>query len=159
VELVGVAIHELRLVGTGTISAEGFPPDHAPNLVAIEDYEVDFNCAQRGGDRVELLIGLRASTEDGGGWLGADVTYTVGEQTYVLEIRNEMLICGPVIPELCDEGADASAVGQGQPSGHPRGASACSVTETPTRSGTETMLTGRGPDPTRTEQLALPAVW
>ena len=51
---------------------------------------------------MELVVGLRMTDPDGGGWLGADVSYSVGDRDYVLQIHNEMLICGDSVTEFCE---------------------------------------------------------
>jgi len=103
---VGAAIHEFTFSSgeSGTISAEGYPPSTATALVEAEGYALDVECSDPGPDRVaELIVGLTATGDDGGGWLGADVSYSVGERDYILEIHNEMLICGESVAEYCDE--------------------------------------------------------
>jgi hypothetical protein len=109
-EPVGTGIHEFTFSSgeSGTISVEGFPPPTAIGLVPVKGYALDVVCSNPGPDRVaELIVGLRVTADDGGGWLGADVSYSVADRDYVLEIRNEMLICGESVVEFCD-GADPS---------------------------------------------------
>ena len=47
------------------------------------------------------------TSHEGGGWPGADVSYSVGNRDYVLRIHNEMLICGNSVMEFC-EGSPSS---------------------------------------------------
>ena len=104
-EEVGTAINEFTWSGGGsaTISADGFPPSHAPSPVPANGHVIDTDCASLPGDGgAEVLVGLHATGDDGGGWRGAYVTYTVGDAEYVLEIRNDMLICGDAVAEGCE---------------------------------------------------------
>lgn len=103
---VGIVIHEFAFSSgeIGTISADGYPPDNATTVVPAEGYALDVVCSEPGPDRVaELLVGLGTSSQDGGGWVGVDVRYAVGDHEYVLELRNEMVICGPAVDEFCAE--------------------------------------------------------
>lgn len=93
-EFVGAAIHEYTISSgeTGIISVDRYPPA-AEVLIPIEDYVFELDCTA-GQDRgVELVVGLTMTNDDGGGWLGTDVSYSVGDRDYVLQIHNEMLIC------------------------------------------------------------------
>ena len=48
----------------------------------------------------EVQIGVRKTSDDGGGWRGAIVEYEVGDRRYSLEIPLGMLVCG-TSTELC----------------------------------------------------------
>jgi hypothetical protein len=105
VEEVGVAVHEVSVdqgdVATG--SAGGFPPDNAPETLRLGGYEVTAACSTPPPEVVpEILVGLGLRREEGGGWLGIDVTYRVDGREYVLELRNEMFICGDATVEYCE---------------------------------------------------------
>jgi hypothetical protein len=105
IDQVGAVIHEFTWSSgeSGTGSADGFPPAHATEVVPIGDYEVDIPCTTPPQDRAaEVIVGLRPTDEGGGGWLGADVLYSVGRRDYVLEIRNDMVVCGEAAAEYCD---------------------------------------------------------
>lgn len=107
VDEVGTAIHEFTFSSgeIGTISAEGYPPETATTIVPVEGYVLDVVCSNPGPDRAaELLVGLSATSDDGGGWTGADVRYSVGDREFVLEIRNEMIVCGPAVADYCEGG-------------------------------------------------------
>ena len=100
-EFVDAFIHEYAPArgDSGIISVDGFPPDISGTLIPIDGYILDTRCTQ---DRtVELIVGLRMTSSDGGGWKGAKLSYTVGDDDYVLKIHNEMLICGDSVAELC----------------------------------------------------------
>ena len=108
----GVVIHDFTWSSgaEATISSEEFPPATAVRTVAPEGYVVDVECSSPPPDQAaELIVGLTATSDDGGGWLGADVTYSVDGQDYVLEINNEMLICGTSTAKHC-EGAPSPPV-------------------------------------------------
>lgn len=101
----GIGIHDFLFTSEDTpiISVEGYPPDLRAPLLDPIDFEVEVPCpaAQVGTRVVELIIGLRATSDEGGGWLGVDVGYTVGQGNYVLAIKNNLLICGVAVSEYC----------------------------------------------------------
>ena len=101
-ELVGAVLHEYTVSSgeTGIISVDGFPPA-AESLLPVEGYVLEIDCTPGQDRAVELVVGLRMTSGEGGGWLGADVSYRVGDRDYVLEIHNEMLICGDSVVEFC----------------------------------------------------------
>jgi len=102
-EFVGAVIHEYTLTDgeTGIISLDGYPPA-ADALFPIEAYGLDIDCAPGQDRNVELVVGLTMTSHEVGGWLGADVSYSVGDRDYVLKIHNEMLICGNSDMEFCE---------------------------------------------------------
>ena len=100
-EFVDAFIHEYAPTSgeTGIISVDGFPPDIPGTLVPIDGYVLDTECTQE--RTVELIVGLRMTSSDGGGWRGANLSYTLGDDDYTLKIHNEMLICGDSVAEFC----------------------------------------------------------
>jgi hypothetical protein len=103
--LAGVGIRDFVFTADETpiISVDGFPPDLSLPLAEPNGFIVDAPCpaGQVGSRVIELIVGLEATSDDGGGWLGVDVSYSVGSTDYVLEIHNEMVICGPSVAEYC----------------------------------------------------------
>jgi hypothetical protein len=92
------------LVHSFISSVVGFPPPttYVPDaLHEVAGFAVTSPCSQPpSGASTELLTGLARSGDDGGGWQGIDVAYTVGTQSYVLFINEDLLICGTSVP-LC----------------------------------------------------------
>jgi len=44
------------------------------------------------------LVGLGERGSLGGGWLGQDIAYHVGEERYILELDYDFLVCGSATP-------------------------------------------------------------
>jgi hypothetical protein len=110
--LAGILIHDFTFTPDETpiISVDGFPPTSLSGLADPDGYVVDVRCPVEPGARViELIVGLAATGTDGGGWLGADVFYSVADRHYVLEIDNHMLICGTATAAECAGPPDGSS--------------------------------------------------
>jgi hypothetical protein len=92
------------LVHSFISSVVGFPPPstYVPDpLHEVAGSAVTSPCSQPpSGASTELLIGLAKVGDGGGGWQGIDVAYSVGAQSYVLFIDQDLLICGTSVP-LC----------------------------------------------------------
>lgn len=88
---------------TPIISVDGYPPPESEVPDPLQDvhgFTVSTRCgtpAQRGNEYTELLVGLERVGDDGGGWQGIDVSYTVGGRPYVLSIDYGVLICGRTV--------------------------------------------------------------
>jgi hypothetical protein len=80
------------------ISVDGYPPppSEVPDALAeVDGYVVETAC--RNGPRdayTELLIGLAADGDDGGGWKGIKVTYEIDGRTRTVTLDHDLLICG-----------------------------------------------------------------
>jgi hypothetical protein len=95
--VAGIRIHDFTRSQTEEpiIGVAGYPPHFGSGTSDARGYVVDLSCPHRPeGRNIELIVGLTAVGSDGGGWLGADVSYSVAGQRYVLEIANNMIICG-----------------------------------------------------------------
>jgi hypothetical protein len=106
-EFLGARVREFTyepLVHSFIESTFGFPPsttDVPDPLYEVAGFAVTSPCSQPpSGSYTELLIGLAMVGDDGGGWQGVDVAYSVGGQSYVLFIDEDLLICGRSTP-LC----------------------------------------------------------
>jgi hypothetical protein len=112
--LAGLGIHDFVHSETDTpiIGVLGFPPTFPRPLADPLGFVVDQRCpaGQPGSRVIELIVGLQATSDDGGGWLGVDVHYSIGQASYILEIRNEMLICGAAVADMCAPAASAPAL-------------------------------------------------
>jgi hypothetical protein len=53
---------------------------------------------------------------EGGGWQGIDVTYSAGGVRRILQVDNDLLICGPIVQSKCGGTPFPTAA----PSGFPR---------------------------------------
>ena len=109
-QLAGVLIHDFTFTKDETpiISVEGYPPVFPSGTTEPAGYVVDVPCTRElGSRRIELIVGLTATGPEGGGWLGADVSYSIAGRKYVLEIANDMLICGTATAEACAVPSDA----------------------------------------------------
>jgi hypothetical protein len=108
----GVRIHDFRYAPDEEpiLGVFGFPPDFPSGTADPIGYVVDVPCPHKADGRViELIVGLTATSSDGGGWLGVDVAYTLADRHYVLEIANHMLICGSATTAECAGPPDASS--------------------------------------------------
>jgi hypothetical protein len=74
-----------------------------PTIVsAIAGYSVRTACVDDpAAPYTELLVGLGRIGDDGGGWMGIDVTYERAGQTRVLAIDHNLLICGAAVASFC----------------------------------------------------------
>jgi hypothetical protein len=82
----------------GINSVSGWPPPEAfvPDPVSpIAGFTVSNVCSDTWQPPyTELLIGLELTDADAGGWRGFLITYSIGDQTYVVDINHDLLICG-----------------------------------------------------------------
>jgi hypothetical protein len=87
-------------------SARGWPPEGVSEeeLSDLDGFEPSVGCDSRasGGTQTEVLIGLRATGPDGGGWNAVDVTYTVDGRPAVLRVDNEYYVCGESVRDNCE---------------------------------------------------------
>lgn len=82
------------------ISVDGYPPIVPDALVPIAGYRVEAGCS-RGAEFAnynELVLGVGRHGDSGGGWLGEDVHYHVGDRAYVLSLDYVVIVCGPGAP-------------------------------------------------------------
>ena len=105
-------VGEVALLGTGArsfrpderhlpiISLPGWPPDSATAIEPVEGFAVEQGCRATDLRRrtTELLVGLGERGGVGGGWLGQDIAYRVGDQRFVLELDYDFLVCGSATP-------------------------------------------------------------
>ena len=95
---------------TPMISENGYPPaDVSPDtLEAPAGLQVTTGCSpfDLGKPYTELLVGLGVTSpqDDGGGWHGILVRYTIGGAEHELEIANDMFICGRSVADYCRSG-------------------------------------------------------
>jgi hypothetical protein len=110
--VAGTVIHDFRYGPNEEpiIGVYGFPPDFPSGTAETVGYVVDVPCPHKANGRaIELIVGLTVTGPEGGGWLGADVAYTVGDRRYVLELANRMLICGSATAAECEGPPDAAS--------------------------------------------------
>jgi hypothetical protein len=97
IEYLGSTVYtsDERFVG----AANGYPPDgiDETKLTAVEGSVVDADCAESGGDKVQLIIGAERTGIGGGVLDGFSVTYNGGK----LEIPFTILLCGDAM-EFCE---------------------------------------------------------
>ena len=97
IEYLGTTVYtsDERFVG----AAHGYPPDgiDQSKLSDVEGAEVEADCANSGGEKVQLLIGAERTGIGGGVLDGFVVTYDGGE----LEIPFTILLCGDEM-EFCE---------------------------------------------------------
>ncbi len=91
---------------TTVISLSAWPPprDEVPDTLAdIHGYAVTTPCSQpvNSAPYTELMIGLGLDGDDGGGWNGIEVGYTVAGRHRVLVIAHDLFICGPAVAAQC----------------------------------------------------------
>jgi hypothetical protein len=93
------------------ISVDYYPPSPSQVPDTLHDifgYAVTTLCSlDPNAPYTELLIGLTLTSNDGGGWQGVDVAYTIGGRHRILVINNGVLICGDSVPQ-CRHGAGAT---------------------------------------------------
>lgn len=102
-QFAGAFIHEYAASRgeTGIISMDGFPPVLPGNLMSVNEHVFQTDCTPGQDLAAELIVGLRMTGADGGGWTGIDLSYSIGNRDYVLQIRNEMFICGDSVLQFC----------------------------------------------------------
>jgi hypothetical protein len=107
-ELVG----DVAVLGTGVrtfrpderqlpiISMPGWPPHSATPIDPVVGFAVDQGCTREDLEQqtTELLVGVGERGSLGGGWLGQDIAYHVGEERYILELDYDFLVCGSATP-------------------------------------------------------------
>lgn len=105
---LGAGIRQFLLTQehTNVISVSSWPParDMIPDPLAdIHGYAVTTPCTADARDRpyTELLIGLGLQGDDGGGWNGIDIAYSVAGHHRVLAIDHDLFICGPAVAAQC----------------------------------------------------------
>lgn len=88
---------------TPVIGIDGFPPaGMGASLRPVEGFAIEDACVPGPDPYVgEVIVGLERQGTEGGGWLGADVTYRFADRIYILEARYDMLICGTRIAAEC----------------------------------------------------------
>ena len=103
-ELVGVSVHEVADAGReSTIGSQsGYPPEDAPILLPLKGYTVNVECGPFPERATELIVGLAVTGADGGGLKSLELSYSVGDEMYVVVSHHEMLICGDSVAELCE---------------------------------------------------------
>jgi hypothetical protein len=83
-------------------SVDGFPPSSAQIPDALEQvagFQVVDPCSNLlDATTAELLIGLAAVGDGGGGWKGLDITYKADGQEYILFAEYGLYVCGPATP-------------------------------------------------------------
>jgi hypothetical protein len=86
------------------LSVNGYPVNTSAKLLPAAGSVVSQPC---GGDPAapaeytELLIGLARTGPNGGGWQGVDVRYSVAGQERILELRQNMFVCGESVAAWC----------------------------------------------------------
>jgi hypothetical protein len=82
------------------ISLNGYPPNVPDTLIPAEGYRVGDGCSPEDefAGYNELVLGIEKQGESGGGWLGEEVSYHVGENHYVLGLDYVVMVCGPLVP-------------------------------------------------------------
>ena len=98
-QFVPTSTHEIL------ISTDAFPPPASEVPDSLSDahgYAVSTPCTDAvGSPYTELLVGLGKLGDDGGGWKGIDIAYTIGGRQMVVFLNHDMLICGTSLPEKC----------------------------------------------------------
>ena len=80
-----------------------FPPNLPDSLSPVAGTRVSSRCPSTGilSIYTELLIGMAAGADtSGGGWLGVDVSYTLGRRAYVVSLGYNVVICGTAVASL-----------------------------------------------------------
>jgi hypothetical protein len=83
------------------ISLDGYPPKVPDALAPAAGYRVEAGCSQEAefSDYNELLLGIARRGDLGGGWLGEEVRYHVGDRHYILDLDYVVMVCGPSVPK------------------------------------------------------------
>jgi hypothetical protein len=83
------------------ISLDGYPPDVPDDLQPVAGYAVEAGCSREEefASYNELLLGVAQRGDSGGGWLGEEVHYHVGDRRYVLALDYVVMVCGPSVPK------------------------------------------------------------
>jgi hypothetical protein len=98
-EVVGIKMRTIppggnligSLAGFDPASWEGSARDAVGSSVAVQCVNGHFPPSEV--SQSELLIGLRATTDDGGGWDGVAITYTYDDKSYTVELSSQIAIC------------------------------------------------------------------
>jgi hypothetical protein len=105
---LGAGIRQFQLTRdhTTVIGLSAWPPPRTevPDTLAdVRGYVVSTPCSEpaNSGAYTELMIGLGREGDDGGGWNGIDVGYSVAGRHRVLVIAHDLFICGPAVAEQC----------------------------------------------------------
>lgn len=106
-QFLGASIRQFDPTASHTpiISTDGYPPppDMVPDV--LRDYHhfvVTTPCTHDPrATTTELLIGLGITSDDGGGWRGVDVGYTVGGRHRILAVNERLFICGTSVAQEC----------------------------------------------------------
>ena len=105
--LLGTKVREFFATNqhTGIIGVAGFPPprDMVPDPLAdVAGYSVKTACTiVPSAPYTELLVGLGLQSDDGGGWRGIEIAYSVGGRDHVLVLNHDLLICGRAVAADC----------------------------------------------------------
>jgi hypothetical protein len=87
------------------ISTDAFPPparEVPDTLYEAHGYAVSTPCTDEvGAPFTELLVGLGRKGDDGGGWKGIDIAYTVGGRRMVVFLNHDLLVCGTSLGDMC----------------------------------------------------------
>lgn len=93
------------------LSVNGYPVSTSAALVPAPGFSVSQPCSDDAAaptKYTELLIGLGYTGPDGGGWQGVDVRYSVAGQDRILEIRQNMFVCGNSVTAWCGGGSPSA---------------------------------------------------
>lgn len=90
---------------TGVIGVSPWPPprDVIPDpLSAVTGYAVTTPCSMDPhAPYTELLVGLGLQGDDGGGWHGIDIAYSVAGHHRILAVDRDLFICGRSVAAQC----------------------------------------------------------
>lgn len=101
--LLGTKVREFFATNqhTGIIGVNGFPPPRnmVPDPLAdVAGYSVKTACTiAPSAPYTELLVGLGLQGDDGGGWRGIEIAYSLGGRDHVLVINHDLMICGRAV--------------------------------------------------------------
>ncbi len=91
------------------ISVPGYPPPAAQvpdaTVEAVGARVTTVCSAELPSRYTELLIGLGLTSDDGGGWKGIEVRYSVDGRSRTLVIDHDLLICGASVSAECSRPA------------------------------------------------------
>jgi hypothetical protein len=109
--VVGTYVRRFTPTRTNTpiMSANGFPPAVSDSLHSPSGFQISDPCQfgpnpSRSMPYDELLVGIGRVTpsDDGGGWMGVDIGYSMGGRHYVVSLGYDILICGRSVgPPYC----------------------------------------------------------
>jgi hypothetical protein len=93
------------------ISVFGYPPpkNYVPDpLFDVKGFQVTSLCTQPPtGSYTELLIGFGRVGDDGGGWQGIDISYSVAGHPHILVLDDCLLVCGASVTMCTPPGASS----------------------------------------------------